>query len=723
MKLYMTYRGCKKIIESDIRLFLKNKSYIIIKDKSKVFGFEDKIIINETNEKIDNLFNQYPKSLYIINIQSGRIQGIYERYNGNKPKPIEKKQFPNKDALMKRLYNEEIIKKAESYPEEKKHIIYKYIEGIQNKKNQKITIEYLKRIHSKELKLKKKEDIKLLEKSIKLIEENNEYLEILNYLIDEKYTINDLKTILFFYKKKESYSEDVLKEMFENAIKYKTDVLSIFKIRDGLGKFDNEKIVYGSIIDFKKNETNMVIKITLTTKQMIEFDKFVYGKNQILDIVTQVEQLKNFENLDENIKRKEKIMYVNSLLSDFLKTSEVLIDASYADNKKFIEWIIRILKMLSKPYFFESEATIDLSDQKTYERLIERKEGGFYEYKMSSDSDKGDFLIDMVFSASPIKRSSKTLAFNGDELKEIYEQEDTLGYCVNDCVYTEKEKMQIESILNRVISDEINFMNYRINHVGQGLNSYIEINEDKTIFFDIGDTLKCSDPSRNLANVKNLYKTKNPELVILSHWDVDHILGVAECKDDIYNAVWITPDLNYATSQFSLAALRLNYYLSKTTELINVDNSFAKKKVYSGSNIKIYKSSGEDNSNKNKTVDENYCGGYSNKKNNIGLVLELEYNNKKLLSPGDSDYLALAREIKTSTYNYLIVPHHGSRCGRPNFSLANGADLIVPVGENGHGHPIMEKNLSCIEEEFQISLICTNAIGDYQIEFQDDNNN
>ena len=404
-----------------------------------------------------------------------------------------------------------------------------------------------------------------------------------------------------------------------------------------------------------------------------------YGKDKILDRLAKIESLNDFKDEKQNIERKKQLISINDAISSFYEDERNLIDVSYCDDENFITWIVRVLRIVCKPYFFEAET--QLSNEECYSKFAERTGMGFYPYRFNKKSynEDGELPIDIIFSASPFYSSYAYLKFIGDDelnhKKEVLEEDNDLleRYLTEETILNNKEEIEecLGQYLSGLLENDIDRLDYRINHVGQGFNSYFTINDSDTIFFDIGH----STLSNNLTNKKGKrlsekkvdlniklgkheYVNKKPKLIILSHWDLDHILGVVKFKDDyIYNAIWMAPDINYNLIEkkkqkkqelkYSVSALRLNYYLAKTTKLISVGSDLNKNLVCS------YES--ENNEKYFKTEIYKSCGESTNitENNNIGLVISIETNNCKALLTGDSDYKAMAYGINNNKKKYF----------------------------------------------------------------------
>ncbi len=110
-----------------------------------------------------------------------------------------------------------------------------------------------------------------------------------------------------------------------------------------------------------------------------------------------------------------------------------------------------------------------------------------------------------------------------------------------------------------------------IYNVGKGNADYIVGNNHK-ILYDIGH--QCPYPEE-----KDVYFPKattefgelNPDLVIISHWDLDHYIGCLYASDDIFKVNWIAPTLTSDSDKIiTLNSFRLAAYLKALNKLVLV---------------------------------------------------------------------------------------------------------------------------------------------------------
>ena len=471
---------------------------------------------------------------------------------------------------------------------------------------------------------------------------------------------------------------------------------------------ENEKNIYGRIINCEKVDTELEefnVEITLTNDEMIKFDNDIYGDEGLLSSINDysIEPIKNLKDRIHELDIEYDIG-VNKILN------------SKEDVNKIYD--------LFTPYFYEFYATIkdiglakklqQYSDQGTYLQLVLLPPKDCEQYN-EKDFIKGSLL----FSASPIVVKNRTIFIN-EETKGIrnkFKGKYKSNKAICNTQFHEINKHDKDAVkkfndaLSNCLPKKINEMQYTMFHIGQGLCSYISFNRNSGMFFDIGFSEKGrNDNSIKFDNYGNFvrYKYRKPKAIILSHWDVDHILGIVYADKDVFNKVWIAPsfeDLN--DSGISNSALRLCKYISLKEGVNNHGISRSDSK-YERSLFIINKSFNDDIVFKDKSDKfmihkgkGTATNGHSNKANNIGLLIELK-NTKNIILTGDIDYKKMPSSISTKKVDYFQVPHHGAACGDPILvpQNINNSKAFLPVSEkhNRHNHPRYNEHLDILKK-------------------------
>ncbi|AGK97130.1 MBL fold metallo-hydrolase [Clostridium pasteurianum] len=385
-----------------------------------------------------------------------------------------------------------------------------------------------------------------------------------------------------------------------------------------------------------------------------------------------------------------------------------------------------------KPYFYEfSGYCKSWGDLRKLLLYYIKSDYGYFtcflDFSEEADYDRNDNIIAVVdgnilFSASPIEEKSGRLVVvhNSSKIdpKFMPVLDDSIYKCITNPINESRKTILKDAVDNLKMSFEPK--NAIIYNVGQGNNVSIELNGGKHIFFDIG--LTKSRLERNQSETKAAIKEFNkikPEIVILSHWDMDHILGVAYANNSIYDAVWIVPDLwglmKYTYKRkgvlkfkyVSDSAKRLLKYLDFKSDgkLFIIDESWTNDCIYSSKNEKMCIWTGSrQNANGINGAKEPYN---INEANNFGLIMTFR-NKKKLLLPGDCEYSIMPSDICKVGYEYLLASHHCSKMSKiPLAQSASNKKAILSYGvANTYGHPNKQhiRELSNIGYEINTTL-------------------
>lgn len=200
---------------------------------------------------------------------------------------------------------------------------------------------------------------------------------------------------------------------------------------------------------------------------------------------------------------------------------------------------------------------------------------------------------------------------------------------------------------------------------GQSLKSGV------SFFYDIGYNYRHL-PQKIVPGVRYAYSStmkeickKNPSLVILSHWDMDHIAGSAAAKKSIFDINWFAPNCYDAC----LDAIRLAKYLNLKDHLFLVERHSRRK--WSSHQIDIKNSPASVTP---QAIYRLYVGKKdkcdSSRRNCEGIVIEyIDISTaKSVVMMGDVNYSSFNKArsetgeplFADTQIDYLVVPHHGS---------------------------------------------------------------
>lgn len=334
-------------------------------------------------------------------------------------------------------------------------------------------------------------------------------------------------------------------------------------------------------------------------------------------------------------------------------------------------------KEMYRPYFYEF--ALNESSQVQLKRKISSQnysEEQLYEIKIISVGNRKDNHNDdlfegvLLFSASPIKRIPayiKILHTNENQIvdRQFYAIEQFLKTQIS----TVQTKGQIEqAFMNKIQLSKKATVNYevKIYNVGQGNWIHILVYDgDKLIskvVFDIGiGNGKGGHLDKSLRAIitRNAAKEiKDNYIFVLSHWDLDHIQGVVELQRNQFYTTWIMPDLPDKPKN---GAKRLVAFLKidpNITEIF-VDHSLNGQLIFNNPYFKLGKGKGD-----GPGTHVSYT-----KENNSGLILAIKTASKKMLFPGDCEYIQFPNSfIMCQNYDALVVSHHGAKIKQSNLA-------------------------------------------------------
>ena len=408
--------------------------------------------------------------------------------------------------------------------------------------------------------------------------------------------------------------------------------------------------------------------------------------------------------VDEGIKNEQtfyQISIINQNMLDydyeFFSTENLLHDNNYY-----------------RPYFYEFITKVENPHHIWYLNI----KAGFWleaEFVDSNSSSKeqdgyiSEYFIEGIvfFSASPFQIEKRTLCIKNTPAPDYVISKLKRTYATNASKISMNESKHAS--LKNWLHSHTDGDDFRIKvyNVCQGNGIYIYDNSYNRILFDIGFSCNpySSDwGSRQQKIVEFIYSKVNPSMVILSHWDMDHIIGVCFASLNLFDKKWIAPDLNeLPESGISIGAARLAKYLHWKNSLTLIDSTFNNEAVFinNSSGFEIWRGKG-----KRLTL---------NKANNYGLIIMLN-TEKSVLLPGDCEYEMLPDCISLSKkrYDYLIVPHHCSKMKKMCSYLPKVDDInyaIISVGENSYipQHPVQE-HINFLENVLRYTVLETKDV-------------
>ncbi len=351
------------------------------------------------------------------------------------------------------------------------------------------------------------------------------------------------------------------------------------------------------------------------------------------------------------------------------------------------------------PYFYEFFADID-SDAIKEVKKQGLTQGKIVPMYLSTEKMEKEFSWygELIFAASPLKRYGRYLNFS----KEDYIERDDINRKFKKYgrqYLTGRFKSYLGEVDQSCLLNEIPdswVTGGSVYNVGQGSFVKVEFSFGSNILlFDAGmtyrsDDLQKGEVSAALEEIQKLH----PDIIVLSHWDTDHILGITllSYKEIYEQCTWIAPNiLLLSDREISFSAARLCLYLMKKRRIALIANgldvsqklgvmdhcALTMDMVKVRGNFYLYQGKGTRSPN--------------GRKNNIGLYIDIVNdemcNCVHALFMGDCAY----SEISPVFFNrcqFLLAAHHGSQNTLPtSFQRENKSTCVISAGKNSCGHP------------------------------------
>lgn len=221
--------------------------------------------------------------------------------------------------------------------------------------------------------------------------------------------------------------------------------------------------------------------------------------------------------------------------------------------------------------------------------------------------------------------------------------------------------------------------------------SIIDDGKSTAIHFDVGWPI-----SYNMHTAPSVLPVPDKAgIVILSHWDWDHLHGY-HVWPMLKNCLWVTP-----VQDLGPGALFVARQLAASGKLISIGPfSSWPKRFSSGHNLVITYG------------DPRHCVKKSEIRNNSGLVLTATLSNGKVaLLPGDADYKGVKWNNPTNP-DLLVIPHHGAAVqGAVQQPRVVGSPAVLSLGAgNVYRHPCATNLAQHRAAGWVLSSTCASSI-------------
>ena len=412
------------------------------------------------------------------------------------------------------------------------------------------------------------------------------------------------------------------------------------------------------------------------------FDDVKFGN----EIWVQIDEIYSFEDNSENSSNFVRVSLLNQNMLDYDQNMFNLLSSENEDHE--------LARDIFRPYFLHFLIDVTKIDEKSKAFISNSENLGRWFYGAITDKDSDGYLMNGLLesSASPVEYESRHLIIKDRTLSSRILTGINYAYAVRAVA---DDDLDVDDYLNTVFNDTV-FSTVRTYNVGNGNCIYLHGKNNKgpkRLLYDIGYNMGGHAP-RYL--VKSPYKksmtairSMKPDCIILSHWDLDHIMGCTYAPQRLFHCTWIAPTCTDA----KLGAKRLCKYLdySDKLKLINRNpvtprtDAFARlTDSITGSTISFWMGLGAH-------------GGIS-AINGEGIIIEIENRlptgkvpeKINCLMAGDVPYSSIPADvnlIKNKSIDYLVVPHHGSFMNfdvlRRTAKNANTCAIISAAGKRG----------------------------------------
>lgn len=332
-----------------------------------------------------------------------------------------------------------------------------------------------------------------------------------------------------------------------------------------------------------------------------------------------------------------------------------------------------------RPYFYSYIVYMDAqSDINAFNRLREMESKWFIaDFKKTNHLGWYEYYGAIEKSASPVIIRNRRIYISDEELDQTTVDRINNAYPVKKASNDSLVRNCIKAILNNV-----HFTSSRVYKIGNG--NLISLNGNSFVMmYDIGyHSIQSKDEKRTkYGNAIKSFKSIKPNVVILSHWDDDHIMGCAYARSELFECPWFAPEIE---KKNAIGAKRLAAYLTVKNKLTVIQRQKDARKLVEicGTNSVI-----------NFYVGENKKKGSITKENCGGIVVEIKNRNRgktvESLFCGDVPYEAISTVLwncRSIGYDNLLVPHHGSKMECKSLKIKQHANAIV-CGNNKKNRP------------------------------------
>lgn len=451
------------------------------------------------------------------------------------------------------------------------------------------------------------------------------------------------------------------------------------------------------------NDKSKEITLYAYVDEFLEFgyqDYFPYEKCLKLTTIIKDDYLNNSfnepegcktQNIDINISDKNRHIIYKSIICNYTEI-----------NLNLIEILISIFEEIEPKDKFNINKLEDIHSSyiKSYDAPI------LINYILMRERMrllKSDLILSEEERKHAWMKITANLDNNGDSyFYETFNSDDKKikNITITDIEFIHGEELNRSKSISTLDENKLNFFIENVDikfysfHVGQGMCSLLT-NGDKGILFDMGagKPILRKDYTTLITNelANQLLNKLNAVYIFLSHLDSDHS-RLMEWEISLGN------NINFQEKIINIFIPHMQKSLSFKNEKIIEKIIEIDKDIFIKNNLiemKIHRS------NPNKV-----------KKNNDCIIIKINFNNNKILIPGDYVYKEMYKDnndniksIPTEKFNIIIVPHHGDEASSEKIPtpLDGNSQAYFSAGTHlGYNHPRKESIQGHEEKGFKV---------------------
>lgn len=276
---------------------------------------------------------------------------------------------------------------------------------------------------------------------------------------------------------------------------------------------------------------------------------------------------------------------------------------------------------------------------------------------------KSELNVSEFYNFVPVGESGYANSYTIDSLIKNEELDNVSGSKIAQIIKAttleESNKEELQKFLSDINNQLNDFSHINVYNVGQGnCNAFVDKSNLPLLYFDVGGGV-VANKSTYPSNFR-LCHTNNPQ-VILSHWDLDHIVTAVH-DPVLLRTKWLVPvqaSLSNTANQIARALQRNHNLICWNTslgDLVQFGNHYIAK-----------------------------CKATVNNKNSSGLCLYVNYGTTDyVLLPGDATFKYLPQLYFDHNLIGLVASHHGAKSSIGGMPLANGSEMLVYSFGNGN---------------------------------------